>query len=138
MKGRDERGSAALEVIVLVPALMALVGMVVGGARIWSARATVDEAAHRAARTATVISDARTSGAMGRAAGMANLQDLPCRPGAVDLDTTVLSRPPGSSGHVTATASCTVALSDLLVPGLPGRLTLTADAASVADRYRGR
>lgn len=136
--GRDERGSAALEVVVLVPALMALVGLVVGGARIWSARATVDEAAHRAARTATVISDARTSAAVGRAAGMANLDDMPCRPAVVELDTAVLSRPPGSPGHVTATATCTVALADLLVPGLPGRITLTADAVSVADRYRGR
>lgn len=136
--GRNERGSAAIEVVVLVPALMALAGMVVGGARIWAARATVDEAAHRAARTATVVSDARTSAAQGRAAGMASLRDLSCRPAAVAVDTTALTRPPGTPGQVTAAAHCTVALGDLLVPGLPGSITLSAEAASVADRYRGR
>ncbi|SDB96990.1 TadE-like protein [Raineyella antarctica] len=135
---RDQRGNAAVEVVVLVPALMALVGLVVAGARVWSARATVDEAAHRAARTATVISDARTSAALGREAGLRNLADLSCRPSAVVVDATALSRPPGSPGEVTATASCTVALADLLLPGLPGRITITADAVSVADRYRGR
>ncbi len=135
---RDQRGSAALELTVLVPALMALMALVVSGARIWSARATVDEAAHRAARTATVTSDARASASRGREAGMANLEDLSCRVSSVVLDTTVLTRPPGEAGEVTATATCTVALGDLLLPGLPGELTITADASSVADRYRGR
>lgn len=135
---RDERGSSAIEVVILIPALMALVGLVVGGARIWAARATVDEAAHRAARTATVVSDARTSAALGREAGIGNLDDLSCRPASVVVDATALSRPPGTPGQVTATATCTVLLGDLIVPGLPGSLTITADATSVADRYRGR
>lgn len=135
---RDQRGSTALETVVLVPVLLALVGLVVGGARIWTTRATVDEAAHRAARTATVVSDARSSGPLGEAAGRSNLADLPCRPGTVTVDATALTLPPGTPGRITATASCTVSLADLLLPGLPGSITVRADAASVADRYRAR
>lgn len=137
MRG-DERGMASVELVVLVPALMALAGLVVAGARIWAAHATVEEAAHRAARTATVVADARTSAPLGRSAGLANLADLPCRPPVVVVDTAALQRPPGRPGTVTATASCTVALADLVVPGLPGRLTIRGEAASVVDRYRGR
>lgn len=135
---RDERGSTALETVVLVPALMALVGLVVAGARLWTVRADVDEAAHRAARTATVFSDARTSGPLGEAAGLANLADVPCAAGSVDVDAADLSRPAGTPGRVTATVTCTVVLADLLLPGLPGQVTISADASSVTDRYRGR
>ena len=135
---RSDRGAVALELVVLVPALMMLIGLVVGGARIWTARATVDEAAHRAARTATVLSDARTSAGAAEETARANLTDVPCRDTTVAVDAAALHRPPGTPGTVRVTVGCTVALGDLILPGLPGELTLQAGAASVVDRYRGR
>ncbi len=133
-----DRGAVAVETVLLVPALMMLVGLVVGGARIWTARASVDEAAHRAARTATAVSDVRTSARFAEESGRANLTDLPCRSSSVSVDVAALHRPPGTPGTVRATVACTVALGDLVVPGLPGELTLQGSAASVVDRYRGR
>ncbi|MEA5153289.1 TadE family protein [Raineyella sp.] len=133
-----DRGAVAVEMALLVPALMMLTGLVVGGARIWTARATVEEAAHRAVRTATVRSDARMSARAAEEAGRANLADLPCRSSSVSVDVAALHRPPGTPGTVRATVACTVALGDLVVPGLPGELTLRGSAASVVDRYRGR
>ncbi|WP_194793298.1 TadE/TadG family type IV pilus assembly protein [Raineyella fluvialis] len=135
---RSDRGAVAVEMVVLVPALMALVGLVVGSARIWTARATVDEAAHRAARTATALSNAATSAAAGEEAARANLADLSCRRTTVVVDAAALHRPPGSEGTVRATVTCTVGLGDLVVPGLPGELTVRATADSVVDRYRRR
>jgi hypothetical protein len=39
---------------------------------------------------------------------------------------------------VSATVTCTVSLSDLLVPGLPGSRTLTATFTSPLDPFRER
>ncbi|WOP19627.1 TadE/TadG family type IV pilus assembly protein [Raineyella sp. LH-20] len=137
-RSRSDRGAVALELVLLVPVLMMLVGLVVGSARIWTARATVDEAAHRGARTATVLSDARSAVGAAEAAARANLVDVPCRESTVSVDASALHRPPGTPGTVGVTVGCTVTFSDLVLPGLPGELTLQANAASAVDRYRGR
>ncbi len=46
----DERGSASVELTVMVPALVLMLGLIVAGGRVWFARTTVNEAAHSAAR----------------------------------------------------------------------------------------
>ena len=43
------RGSVSVELAVLVPALMLVLGLLVAGGRIWFAKTTVNEAAHTAA-----------------------------------------------------------------------------------------
>ena len=47
---RNQRGSAAVEITMLVPALLLTLGLIVVGGRVWFARTTVNEAAHAAAR----------------------------------------------------------------------------------------
>ena len=43
-----------------------------------------------------------------------------------------------SPPRVTATVTCQVPLSDLLLPGMPGSRTLTATFTSPLDPFRGR
>ncbi len=49
----DQRGAAAVELALLVPALLLVLGLLVAGGRLWFARTTVNEAAQTAARAAS-------------------------------------------------------------------------------------
>ena len=51
---RDQRGAAAVELTLLVPALLLTLGLLVAGGRPWFARTTVNEAAQTAARAASL------------------------------------------------------------------------------------
>ncbi|MFF4836972.1 hypothetical protein [Streptomyces sp. NPDC001315] len=57
---------------------------------------------------------------------------------SVHVNTGGLNVPVGQVGTVTVTVTCTVNLSDLLLPGVPGARTLTSTAVSVVDQYRQR
>ncbi|MCA0296568.1 MAG: pilus assembly protein [Actinobacteria bacterium] len=135
-----ERGAAALEFAMVVPVLVLLFGLVVGGARTWLARGAVEQAAAAAARG---VSQARTPGEAERvardlAAAQAAIGGLRCERWSVDVDAAALTQPPGQPGSVGATVACSVPLSDVLVPGWPGSVDVRATAIAVLDRYRGR
>lgn len=139
MTGR-ERGSAAVEFAMLVPVLVLLFGVVVGGARTWLARGAVEQAAGAAARG---VSQARTAADARRAAeDLASAQiaigDVRCQRITVDVDAAGLTVAPGRPAQVRAAVTCVVPLADVLVPGWPGAIEVRASAMAVVDRYRGR
>lgn len=136
--GRDERGAVAIEAVLLIPVIVVIAALVVASARLWVARAAVEESAHRAARAATVAGEAGPSLARARETALVNMSDGDCQNPHVSLDASALHQPPGVPGAVHATVSCTVAWSDLLLPGLPGSVTVTSQASSVVDTYRSR
>lgn len=137
---RGQRGAASVELVILVPCLMIMIGLVVVGGRLWFARAAVDDAAAAAARAASL---ARTSTQAEHAAGVVaraglDAADLRCRPVTVDVDTSAFATPPGRSGTVTARVACRVDVADVLLPGVPGRIRLSALGSSALDSYRER
>jgi Flp pilus assembly protein TadG len=137
---RGQSGAVAVEFAMLVPVLVLLVGLVVGGARTWLARSAVEQAAAAAARGA---SQARTAAQAQRvatdlAAAQAAVGGLRCDRWALDVDARALAGPPGRPGEVAATVTCDVPLADVLVPGWPGVVTVQSRATAVVDRYRGR
>ena len=139
MTGR-QRGAVAVEFAMAVPVLVLLMGVVVGGARTWLARTTVEQAASAAARGA---SQARTPAearhtAHDLAAAQAAVGSLRCDRFTVVVDATALATSPGLPGRVAATVTCAVPLADVLVPGWPGSVEVRATATAVVDRYRGR
>jgi Flp pilus assembly protein TadG len=134
-----EAGDAALELIVLAPVLLALIALVIAAGRISIARGSVDAAARDAARQASL---ARSPGAANLAAELsaqaALRQDgLDCAP-TVSVDTDGFGVPLGQPAQVSATVTCQVPLADLVVPGLPGSVTLSYTFTSPLDPYRGR
>ncbi len=136
----DERGAAAVELALIVPLLVLLLGVVVGGARIWLARTGVEQLAAGAARAGSL---ARTPGEAEAAAkslvhAHAAADDLRCVEIEVEVDARSLANPPGTPARVEVQVSCAVGLADLIVPGWPGRLTVSASGLSVVDTYRGR
>ena len=135
-----QHGSTAVEFAMLVPVLVLLFGLVVGGARTWMARGAVEQAAAAAARG---VSQARTPGQAERAArdlaaAQAAIGGLRCERWTVDVDARALTLPPGQAATAGATVTCAVPLGDVLVPGWPGSVDVRATATAVVDRYRGR
>lgn len=134
-----ERGSAALELVVLAPVLLALLGLVIAAGRTSVAQGSVDAAARDAARQASIALTPAAAQAAGQASARAALQrdGLGCTP-VVRIDTSQFAIPPGQPATVRAFVSCSVSLANLALPGLPGSMRLTASFASPLDLYRSR
>ncbi|MCB2175750.1 MAG: pilus assembly protein [Actinomycetales bacterium] len=136
----DDHGSITLELAILTPAMILLLGLVALAGRVEVAASAVEHAATSGARAASL---ARTVDAAQVAASEAvgrelDAQGLRCATSTVTVEATGLAAPLGEPAAVTVTTSCTVTMSDLAVPGLPGSRTLTGQATSAVDRYRGR
>jgi Flp pilus assembly protein TadG len=131
----DRGDSGPLELVILMPVVLALFGLVVAFGRTTTADTDVEHAARVGARAAA---SAQTSGG-GRALAQDVIVDslhsagLSCAAGpAVSVGG---DWSPG--GRVTVTVSCTASLADVTKLGLPGSRTLTASATEVIDRSRG-
>ena len=137
---RDQRGSAAVEITMLVPALLLTLGLLVVGGRVWFARTTVNEAAHAAARAASLARAAGEAVANGRSAGAQSLATggLRCTSTTVEVNTAAFGVPVGTPATVTTKVSCRVGFGDLALPGLLGSVDLEATGASALDTYRSR
>lgn len=132
---RDERGSAAVELVLLVPVLVMLLLLVVTVGRFASARGLVDDAAQQAARAASLTRNPDTAEKTARTTAQHALDGagVACASLAVTVDTSRFA--PG--GRVRVTVACTVSLAEMGALGVPGHRTLTASASSVLDVHRG-
>lgn len=137
---RDQRGAAAVELTLLVPALLLTLGLLVAGGRLWFARTTVNEAAQTAARAASLTRSADSAASSGREAGTQSLATagLRCRSTSVLINTAAFAVPTGTPATVTSTISCILDFSDVLLPGWPGSIELTGRGSAALDTYRGR
>lgn len=134
-----ERGNAALELVILAPVLLFLLGLVIAAGRTSIAQGSVQAAARDAARQASISrTPAAAQTAALASARLALSQDsLDCTP-VVTVNTGGFGVPVGLPARVTARVTCRVSLSDLLVPGMPGSKTLTATFTSPLDPFRAR
>jgi Flp pilus assembly protein TadG len=136
----DERGAAAVELTLLVPALVLVLGLLVAGGRLWFARTAVVEAAQTAARAASL---ARTAGQAyhdGQQAAAASLATagLTCGDRTVAISTGAFGVPAGTPATVTSAVECSVPFGDILLPGMPGSIRLSSGGAAALDTYRSR
>ncbi|MFF1276988.1 TadE/TadG family type IV pilus assembly protein [Streptomyces marokkonensis] len=138
-RGGDE-GSVAIEAAIVIPPLIMFVCLALAGGRLVTSGAKIDAAAEDAAREASIHRTAASARAAAQAAAAESLNDqgIACTSSSVTIDTSGLSVPVGQVGTVTVTVTCTVNLSDLLLPGVPGSKSLTSTATSVVDQYRMR
>lgn len=135
LKAAPERGAAAIELTLLTPVFILFLVLIVALGRIVEARIQVDDAAHAAARAASLAATpSQAQQAADNAASAALSGDgITCTPMSVATDVGAMT--PGSTATVTIT--CTVGLGD--VSGLhlmPGHETVTASFSSVVDTYR--
>jgi Flp pilus assembly protein TadG len=131
----DERGSIAVEVAVIAPALVFLMLLVVYAGKVSEADGNVERAASDAARAASLRQDPgdATTDAQDTAAANLAAAGVPCLTLTTDVDTDDFT--PG--GTVTVTVRCEASMEDVTLLGVPGRRTFTATAVEVIDTYRG-
>ena len=129
MQRDRETGDASLELVVLAPIVLFLLGLVIAAGRTSLAAGAVAAAARDAARLAQASAQAELA-----------QEGLHCSPApVVNVDATAfLKSRAGQPAPVIATVTCHVPLSDLLLPGVPGSRTLQVTFTSPLDPYRGR
>jgi Flp pilus assembly protein TadG len=124
-----------VELVLITPIVFALLAFVVGLGRAADARGRLTGAARDAARAASLTATPAAALAAAKSTARADLTGagLECRDPQITADTS--SFRPG--GHVAVTIRCTLDLSALVISGLPGRSTLTAQASAPLDTYSG-
>lgn len=140
-----EAGNAALELVILGPALLFLIGLIIAFGRTETAVSAVSDAARDAARQASLQLNPADAAAAGQASAQTALADdgLNCDP-QVTVDTNGTGRLPGFQAQVgqpaavSATVTCVVSLAQIIVAGLPGTDTITETFTSSLDPYRER
>jgi len=131
---RGERGAATVEVAILTPVLLTVIGFVIFVGRIGSLSERVQTASRDGARAASLERTPLAASTASQQATTASLTDhrIACENFTVRTDTTGFQ--PG--GTVTVTVSCTVSLSNITGFGLPGTKTISSTSTEVIDTYR--
>lgn len=127
---RSQRGSMAVEVVLMAPVMMAFVVLVVAGGRYVGVRGDIEAAARDAVRAASMAASSDAAIEVANDIAAASLQ----RPG--DCRPAELSGIFAPDETITVTVTCEVSYDGLGLLGLPGSATLTASSSAPVDRYR--
>ncbi|GAA2353918.1 membrane protein [Catellatospora methionotrophica] len=140
MRRRGDRGSAAIELAILVPSVLLFFAAVVVGGRYSLARQAGEAAAYDAARTASLARSESAARAEAYDAAMAsyNAAGLRCEPLDAQVDASGFLQPVGVAATVTVRVSCQVQFADISMPGVPGSFLIESSFTSPLDTYRSR
>lgn len=132
---RADRGSVAAEVTIAAPFLvMLLVFVAVVIHRGVDARLRLDDAAHQAARAASIERTSATATAAAQSTATNALSSAGVTCASLSVDTATGGTRPG--GTVSVTVSCAVDFGDALILGVPGQKRLSAIAVEPVDTWR--
>ncbi|AKA06861.1 pilus assembly protein TadE [Streptomyces noursei ZPM] len=124
-----------MELVLLTPLLVLVLLVVVALGRLADARLVVADAAHQAARAASLSRNEHAARTWAAHAAATALKDAGAACGSPRVRVTTAGLTPGAS--VSANVSCTAALGDLTRTGMPGHVRLDGTAFSVVDSFRG-
>lgn len=127
---RDDRGSVAVELVIVAPLFALLLAAVIAVGRTNNAHADVDAAARMAARDLAIARDPgnRAAQAEQNIAATLDVGGPSCESMAFHATIT--------DERVEVTVSCDVAVQEASLLPLPGHLTISATASEARDRYR--
>ena len=138
---RRERGHApAIEAAIIIPGILLVVGVIVVLAHVVLARQELHAVASPAARAAALErswSNAEQQAAEVIDRGLGE-SGLACTERGVVVASSGGSAPLGEESTVTVRLRCTVELSDVSLPLLPGSTTIEVETVSPVDRFRAR
>lgn len=131
---RDERGTAAVELTLIAPALLVILLFVVGLARMANASQQVESVAADVARAVSLHRGEGASGSVAREAARRSLGQagLSCASLSVSVD--AQDYRPG--GAVRVAVSCTASLADVAMAGFPGQRQFDATSTVPIESYR--
>ncbi|MFI5808589.1 TadE/TadG family type IV pilus assembly protein [Streptomyces sp. NPDC051561] len=127
-----ERGSATTELVVMAPLLILLALVAVAFGRLAGARLDADEAAHQAARAASLARTADQARGDALRAARASLAGAGASCTGLRIASALGGLEPGGTVRVTVTCRA-----DLDVPGMRS-MDVTSTSTSVVDLYRGK
>ena len=137
MRVRREDGTAAVEFVLVAPALILVLAAIVGAGRVVSTKSAVLDVAREAARAAADAPDASTA----EAVAASRAKEVAAGHG-LDPNRLTIEQDPGSFDRGTAytiDVIYRVELSDLPALGfLPGSFAVSAHHAELTDRYKSR
>lgn len=136
-----DRGSVSLELVILAPVIIAVIGVLFFAARNAQAGNSVTDIADASARTASLERTPQQAkiAAENEARIALNNSSLVCESMSVSVDVEGFTTTLGATGSVESTVSCSVKLADLTgIPALPGAHTLTRTGLSPIDPWRQR
>lgn len=127
---RDDRGSMAVEIVLLAPVMMAFILLVVACGRYVALRGDIEAASRDAVRAASLERTAGEAEAAAGAVAAASLRN-PEQCGPILLTGDFVA-----GGTITVTVSCTVSYAGLGLIGLPGTKEFSASSSAPLDTYR--
>jgi uncharacterized protein (UPF0333 family) len=133
----NARGAAALEIALLLPVVVLVASAATAIWRIWWSEQQLAASAAAAVRAASQAETATAAEVLARAVITADMATARVHCGSLSVSMNVVeaAAAPGVGGRVSVTVSCQVGLSDLLVPGLPGAVTLRTQAIEIVDTF---
>ena len=131
-----ERGTAAIELVLIAPVLMVILLFVVGLGRMAHARQQLESVAADSARAASLERNTHESAAAAKAAAQQSLGQAGVSCTGLNVDVDLGSYEPG--GQVKVTVSCKTKLSDVALAGFPGSRTFTATSTVPIETYRSK
>lgn len=138
---RRDRGSAAVEMAIIMPLFLVLFTTAVVLGRTGHALSAVEMAAYDGARTASLARDADTAYELALATVTERLsqQGYSCVGGpTVTIDTSGFSAPVGTPASVEVEVTCRVTFVDIDLVGVPADQQMSASFVSPLDQYRAR
>jgi Flp pilus assembly protein TadG len=127
-----ERGSVTVEAVILIPVVMLFVVLALAFGRYESIEAEIAGAARAGVEAASVSANPDLAAQAAREAALPAITGEAC--GDISIQTDASDFRPG--GDVRVTVSCTVQLSDIGAPGLPGASTVIDTQTAPIDPYR--
>lgn len=137
---RTGRGASAVETAIVVPVVMLVIFAAIAGSRVGWARAQVADSAAAAARAASIPAtriEAEQDAYRVAESDLATV-GLVCSSLGVSVDLGLDEVSLTAPRQVVTQVTCTVSFSDLVLPGLPGSVTISGEATQVVDRLRTR
>lgn len=131
-----ERGTAAIELVLMAPVLMIILLFVVGLGRMAHARQQIESVAADSARAASLERNTQLSALAARIAAERSLGQAGVSCSGLDVGVDLSSYQPG--GQVRVTVSCTANLGDVALAGFPGHKVFTATSTVPVETYRSQ
>lgn len=133
-RGSGERGTAAIELVLVAPVFIVLLLFVVGLGRMAHARQQIVSVAADSARAASLERNTSQSAADAHHAAERSLGQAGVSCTGLSVHVDLGSYQPG--GQVRVTVSCTAKLGDVALAGFPGSRTFTATSTVPIETYR--
>jgi len=138
----SERGTAALEVLILAPVLFIMIDIAIYAGCVVTAHAIAHRAAEAGVRGRSVARTGRGSAQGGDASNNltagANVSPAVIYCVGSQIDTRPFAVPVGTPSTTTFTVTCSMTVPGITIPGLPQQINVSETETSVLDTYRGR